>query len=136
MPKYKARDNYGCTELIEAENMEDAIESAREWCEGGSWGQDKCTAWVSIRVVELDDEGDDTDNDESIQVTMHPDEPPCPGMDGHEWTGYRVHSHGGGIISTETCKLCGLKRTRDSWAQDPETGEQGLDSIKYEQRDN
>lgn len=32
---------------------------------------------------------------------------------------------------TTACRHCGCGRTVDTWAQDPETGEQGLRSVTY-----
>ena len=35
----------------------------------------------------------------------------------------------------EVCGHCGLYRERDTWAQDPQTGEQGLQSVSYQEAD-
>ena len=44
-----------------------------------------------------------------------------------------VHGHGGGVLITEVCRHCGCKRTTDTWAQNPETGVDGLRSVSYEE---
>lgn len=43
--------------------------------------------------------------------------------------------HGGGVVVREVCAVCGCYRETDSWAQRPDTGEQGLKSIAYEEAD-
>ena len=42
-----------------------------------------------------------------------------------------VSCHGGGVVCTEVCILCGCEKVTDSWAQNPVTSEQGLDSVEY-----
>ena len=85
-------------------------------------------------------------DEESHHVAVEPDEPACSSADGHDWEsphrlvgGLRenpgVHGHGGGVTSTEVCVRCGLVRTTDSWAQCGECGEQGLDSVSYDDTD-
>lgn len=59
-------------------------------------------------------------------------EPECTHDDGHEYDDGHDQCHGAGIISTATCRQCGLKRTTNTDAQDPKNGEQGLTSVRYE----
>lgn len=42
-----------------------------------------------------------------------------------------VRGHGGGVIICEVCMHCGCERETDTWDQDPETGRQGLTSVRY-----
>jgi len=49
----------------------------------------------------------------------------------HDWVQGQVMGSGGGVCYVETCSLCGARRHVDTWAQNPETGEQGLTSISY-----
>lgn len=76
-------------------------------------------------------------------MALDPEEPECDHEDGHDWQrpheilgGLKenpgVWGNGGGIIANSCCMRCGCKRTWNSWAQNPETGEQGLDSVEYE----
>lgn len=41
----------------------------------------------------------------------------------------RVYGSGGGVAWTDRCRLCQVKVSTDTWAQNPETGEQGLRST-------
>jgi len=83
----------------------------------------------------------ETVDEETVTVTLDPDEPDCSG-DEHEWAapyklvrGIRenpgVWGHGGGVIINEVCLRCGCARVTDTWAQDPATGVQGLRSVAY-----
>lgn len=78
-------------------------------------------------------------------VEINPEEPECSG-DEHDWRspysvvgGIKenpgVWGHGGGVIITEVCRHCGCYRVTDTWAQDRETGEQGLESVEYKDAD-
>ena len=110
--------------------MDEAVEAAEEWCNEGSWDQDKQTVWVGLNVRNLE-----TDESRRITVTMEPNEPKCTEPE-HAWADYRVHGHGGGVICTDTCSHCGIVRKVDTWAQNPETGEQGLHSTEYSRDEN
>ena len=67
-----------------------------------------------------------------LVVEIPPPEPTCPGHRAHEWAGGSVQGHGGGVITVEECRRCGVRLTTDTWATDPETGEQGLRTIRYD----
>lgn len=78
-----------------------------------------------------------------IKVQIDPNPPSCELGMKHDWQapyeivgGIKenpgVWGHGGGVIIKEVCLNCMCKKTTDTWAQDPETGEQGLTSIKYD----
>jgi len=77
-------------------------------------------------------------------VTIDPPEPPCTttGRTEHKWRSPHalvggleenpgVWGNGGGVIVHQVCD-CGVRRIRDTWAHRRETGEQGLDSVRYE----
>lgn len=96
------------------------------------------TLWidVSVRCVETDEKDSET-------VTLDEDEPECSESE-HNWQ--QSHAlfgglegnpgcwgHGGGVIISEVCAHCGCKRVTDTWAQRPDTGEQGLRSVSYEE---
>ena len=79
--------------------------------------------------------------------TVEPVEPEC--IDGgteHRWDspfaivgGIKdnpgVHGKGGGVLIHKVCRRCGSHRHTDTWATDPETGEQGLESVSYAEAD-
>lgn len=131
----------------EVEMVSDTLAAAaREYVEDGDWGDDRSeTSWVTIYAwrrwtlgdVEIDEERD------SFDVEIEPEEPECDGEHEHDWCspyavvgGIRenpgVWGHGGGVIIHEICRHCGCLRTTDTWAQNPETGEQGLRAVSYE----
>jgi len=102
----------------------------------GDWGDSDSTQWVTVRVTL----GDDSLGDYKIPV--EPPEPPCVDDEDHDWRSPRalvggikenpgVWGHGGGVVIHEVCMRCGCGRITDTWAQDPEDGEQGLTSVRY-----
>jgi len=64
-------------------------------------------------------------------VRIDPTEPPCTPGSNHDWGREQVSGHGGGIISTRECRICGLEETVDTWATRPDTGEEGFRSVGY-----
>ena len=68
-------------------------------------------------------------------VAVEPIVPNCRDDDEHNWFEVSMRGHGGGVIHTDVCIRCGVYRTTDLWAQDPQTGEQGLTSVSYEEAD-
>jgi hypothetical protein len=80
-----------------------------------------------VTVYVSDENGDE----EQITITIWPDEPGCDGDQDHDWKESDVIGHGGGVITTEVCAICGLKKETDTYAQNIVTGEQGLESVKY-----
>ena len=57
--------------------------------------------------------------------------PPCTHDNGHHWKQTYFQRNGGEVICRDRCIHCPVTREIDSWAQDPDTGEQGLDSVTY-----
>ena len=81
--------------------------------------------------------------DGAVTVAIDPPEPDCLKGGEHRWRSPHdlvggiesnpgVWGSGGGVLIIECCMRCGCARTTDTWAQDPETGEQGLTSVRYE----
>jgi hypothetical protein len=67
----------------------------------------------------------------SYRLVGDPSEPECEG-DEHDWTDTGdVQAHGGGVTYNECCPHCAWVRSTDTWAQRPDTGEQGLTSVSY-----
>ena len=96
------------------------------------------TVWIDAEL--LDARGDVVD---SLTIAVDPREPDCDETTNgeHDWrddgaTGFGdvVRGNGGGVICASRCKLCGLRRVTDTWATRPDTGEQGLTSVRYERR--
>jgi len=86
--------------------------------------------------------------EDRIRVTVEPVPPACAaGHDhDHDWRAPHevvggceenpgVRGHGGGTIEHSVCSHCGAYRVVDTWAQDPDTGEQGLCSVEYRPAD-
>lgn len=83
---------------------------------------------------------------ECITITLDAEEPDCEDGESHDWRspysvlgGLKenpgVWGHGGGVVITEVCAHCGRYRVTDTWAQRPDTGEQGLTSVEYRDAD-
>lgn len=82
---------------------------------------------------------------ETVRVAIDPEEPECaPYGEEHDWQSPHeilggcesspgVWGHGGGVWIHEVCMRCGCLRVIDTWAQDMETGQQGLHSVRYEE---
>ena len=119
-------------------------EAAREYVDGGDWGEaENGTQWVDVRVKNGRGTWEYT-------ITVFPPAPPCAaGDDGeneHDWQspyavlgGIAEHpgvgGNGGGVIIQRVCARCGRYRITDTWAQRPDTGEQGLESVAYRAAD-
>jgi hypothetical protein len=80
-----------------------------------------------------------------IVIAINPAEPKCTAKE-HDWRSpYSVlggnkenpgvSASGGGVVIKEVCAHCGTYRVTDTWAQNPENGIQGLESVTYEQAD-
>ena len=102
---------------------------------------------MEVYVTPLNDDGEEIEDDaETITVTIDPDEPECEGGEDHDWRSPHsvlggikenpgVWGHGGGAIIKEVCACCGRYKITDTWAQNPENGEQGLTSVEYQDAD-
>lgn len=127
---------------IEAET---AKEAAELYAEEGDW-PDGHTFWVNVYVQpSTGDEEADFDQRQFFKIPVHPEEPECS-EDDHDWqspysllggleSNPGVWGHGGGVKYTEVCMNCGCGRHVDTWAQDPQDGQQGLYSIEYVPRE-
>lgn len=138
-------DDAGCGNdiLIEAASP---YKAAREYVEGADWGQDEGTTWVDVVVTPLDDDGERLDDETvTITVAVDPPVPPCSG-DEHDFQSVYelvgglqdnpgVYGHGGGVTIHTVCVHCGVHHHVDTWAQNPENGEQGLTREWYEPAD-
>lgn len=133
MPVYTCTDG---NEPIEIE-ADSAREAAQEYVDGGDWGEVEETFWVTVFTT--DEEG----YKDRVKIQIDPEEPACTVGQEHNWQapyeilgGLKenpgVWGSGGGVKYTMVCIICGCGKHVDTWAQDPNDGEQGLDSVSYE----
>lgn len=137
---------------VEYELADTAAEAAREYVNDGDWGDRSTTSWIRVYVwrmgLYLEDGAvnEATIDREPHTVMLAAEEPECEEGEDHDWQSPLrvvggiaenpgVWGHGGGVIITEVCAHCGTYRVTDTWAQDPETGEQGLRSVEYRDAD-
>ena len=118
--------------------VREAKKEARETVDRANYNmEDNETCWIDIYVNYVE-----TDESESVTVQLDPDEPECSEPE-HDWQApYHlvggieenpgVQGHGGGVIANEVCMHCGCGRVTDTWAQRPDNGEQGLETVEYE----
>jgi hypothetical protein len=123
-------------------------EAAKEYVSGGDWGDRSETCWIRVHVWRLavDADGNIVRVDEDTHlITLETEEPDCSHEEGHDWQSPHeivggikenpgVWGNGGGVIIHECCMHCGCARITDTWAQNPDGGEQGLRSVSYELR--
>jgi hypothetical protein len=126
-------------DTITAESAEEALGIARDNCDRANYPESTGTLYIDVRVS-----CEETGEDASETVTLEAPAPDCEDGETHDWQSPHclvggltenpgVHGNGSGVIITEVCRHCGCKRVRDTWAQNPTTGEQGLESVEYEE---
>lgn len=137
MTTYSMSDRYGSVEEFEAANDEKAGEAAEgllaEWYEDVDRSR---TVWLHATLHRIDQTDEDADEDGwvligPITTTLEAVEPDCTDEDGHWYEQGDVWGSGGGVAWSDTCTRCGLVYHCDTWAQDAETGEQGLLEERY-----
>lgn len=142
MPRYTLfQDDYDY-ETSEFPNIEEALAHARAGVSAGDYdfGEGQGTLWVRVAAWSVEDGTLLRDT-----VTLDPPEPRCTKAE-HAWASPHsllggdpdnpgVTGHGGGAFIREVCRHCGTYRETDTWAQNPETGEEGLRSVCYETAD-
>ena len=142
--------DYSGTHTIQFPTAETASDAANEYVSDGDWGDPPAgTDWIAIdtwREARAANEDGCLEtvllDEESHLVPINPEEPPCAGHCDHDWRAPHsvvsgiaenpgVWGNGGGVIAREVCAHCGTYRITDTWAQDPDTGEEGLTSVAY-----
>jgi hypothetical protein len=132
---YQVTDGNGEIE-IEADSHKAACQ---EWADTGDWGSVPKTSWVTCTAT------DEAGESETHTIKIEPTEPDCC-AGSHKWAsplsvvgGIKenpgVYGHGGGVVITCVCRHCGRYQITDTWAQNPENGEQGLTSVEYKDAD-
>lgn len=142
MTTYFLSDRYGSREEFQVANDEVAEQAAEgllaEWYEDVDRTR---TVWLHASLHRLTEPGKDPDEDADedgwvdmggITVTLESLEPDCTDERGHHYVHGDVWGSGGGVAWTDRCIRCGLQYHRDTWAQDLETGQQGLFEERYE----
>ena len=125
MSTYIIRIDYA-DETIEAESLEDAKIQALALAEDSAMEPDADeTYWIDAHIFQA------AAKLATVTATIDPQEPDCEDDAPHAWGEDRASGHGGGVVVTHTCRTCGLTRTIDTWAQRPDTGEQGMHSVSY-----
>ena len=144
-------------EVIYADNGEAEVrypgltpeQAARRYADTGDWGVQDITEWVDIYTYRkgFDAAGEpEVVEREAHTIALHPEEPECDSDEGHDWRNPHevlggleenpgVWGHGGGAIIKTVCANCGAYRVLDTWAHRPDTGEEGLESVSYEEAD-
>ena len=128
-------------DTIEARSSAEALDAARDGVDRTNYDGVDGTLYIDIRVVCVQTGERDWDT-----VILSPEEPPCISAQEHDWRspysvlgGLKenpgVWGHGGGVIITAICAHCGRYRVTDTWAQRPDTGEQGLTEVEYREPD-
>lgn len=125
---------------VEAHDIESALALAADSVDPANYETDQ-TMWVRVYARNRV-----TGEHDSVRVQVDPIEPPCVRGNSHDWRdplsvvgGTKenpgVYGHGGGVLMRSVCAHCGKYRVHDTWAQDRSTGEQGLESVRYEPAD-
>lgn len=129
-------------ETVWAADINDALEMAEDRFERGNYDDsDNETWWCDFGAYDVAN-GDH----QSSTLQVDPKEPDCEDDQEHDWCspievvgGIKenpgVFGNGGGIIIKSVCSHCGIYRITNTWAQRPDTGEQGLESVSYEPAD-
>jgi len=145
MSKYEARMDGGVSQALQSTTLPEAMAEAQLWVLDANWEWDlsECTTiWVRYYVYWTDEDGEEQNRWEKVGID--PPEPKCKSDDGHDWQSPHaivggikenpgVYGHGGGVTIQSVCMRCGCGQLTDTWAQDPEDGEQGLESVRYQE---
>ena len=129
---------------IEAET---AQEAAQEYVDGGDWGDNLKTIWITVGCWPVGT-SDAPDAHEHIKIQLDPNEIDCGlGRHDHDWQapielvggiepnpGCRANN-GPGVTTNEICLRCGLRRQINTGAQDPYDGQRGYTAISYNMPD-
>lgn len=118
---YRCDDGSGESD-IEADSAREAAEEYARECD---YEVDGKTILVTVNVEGFDGES------ERIVVALDPEEPACEEGYSHYWQKDSNQGNGGGVIATDVCRWCGVQRTTDTWATNPDDGSQGHRTISY-----
>lgn len=133
---YEVRD-HACSDEFTANDDAAALAYAKQWLADGDWPREE-TQYLSASVYRMPENecvGDAT-------LTLQPLPPTCAGGHDHDWCRPRsvvgglkenpgVFGSGGGVKIVEVCRHCGQRQHTDTWATNPNTGEQGVERVWY-----
>jgi len=139
--KYKISEDSGASEVIDADNLEEAVEAAKEWASEGEYTE---RVMVSVYVRGLDEDGEHTDEYEDAEVEAGPEpkEPECLDSEEHDWQAPHnivggvkenpgVWSKGGTTLTFHrVCSRCGTHRHENSYGSQRNPGQ--IDTVSYE----
>lgn len=137
--QWKLREEGFEYDEITASSADEALQIAIDNCDRANYPDCEGTFFIDVRV-----DCEETGERDSTTVPLEPMEPDCADDEAHDWQSPHslvggleenpgVHGNGGGVVITEVCRHCGCKRVTDTWAQNPSNGEQGLESVEYEE---
>jgi hypothetical protein len=137
--QWELREDGYLYDEVTADSAEEALAIVRDNVDRSNYSDCTGTLWIDVKVT-----CEETGESDSDNVTLEPDEPSCGDGEEHDWRSPielvggceenpGVYGHGGGVIITEVCRHCCCKRVTDTWAQNRDTGEQGLESVSYEE---
>lgn len=127
---------------VEDADPDDAEGAAYDYVDESGYPDVESTVWHKIYTWRCSATGARID-EASFKVPQDPPEPPCEGDEEHEWAAPHhivgglkdnpgVFGSGGGVRIHEVCEKCCTHRHTNTWAYDPEDGEEGLESVRYE----
>lgn len=101
-----------------------AQEAAEAYVEGSDWTQEH-TWWARLTVTAPD--GEETGH----TIAIDPEEPRCTEAE-HEWDeGQAWGAASGGVVSTDICQHCNIRRVNASQASCPVTGQTMGPAVSY-----
>jgi hypothetical protein len=129
-------------ETIEADDMADAEDKAREWAAEGDWGDEGCTVDVSIReiVSEPDADREEYGDESSVSVDIDAVEPDCDDGEEHDlrddpFDDFGCRSLGGTtLVSWQYCLRCGKERVETDRGSQRNPGESRV-SVEWREVD-
>lgn len=129
-------DDQHLYDTVMAPSAEAALAIARANVSEGNYDFHS-TLWVDVRVTCEATEEEATDTVQLQQQRA----PFCKPRHKHSWSPDKekggldenpgVFGHGGGVLIYEVCSHCGMRKCTDTWAQRPDTGEEGFTTVTY-----
>lgn len=142
MPSFIIRDAIsGLRHGVDVDTIDAAKAAAHEWQHDGYCGEPSAsTFWVDTYIIEVGPDGAE-ETVATVTTAIDPSEPDCTEK-AHDWQSPHeivgglkenpgVWGNGGGVRIVEVCMHCGCRRETNTWATRPDTGEQGLRSLRY-----
>lgn len=145
---YRIREYTGGDSVYEVVVEKGDLETARQRCHELAEEYDPPepedgTMWLQYIIDRSTDEPDEWEYVEEFVLRIDPEEPPCVDADDHDWQAPveivggieenpGVFGNGGGVVIVDVCLRCGCRRTKDTWARNPVTGDEGATRVSYD----